>query len=460
MAKYCGFLRKFPLSISPTVRCFCSSIENSPKSSLFISGKRAQDTFVVVIPHLDFDERFQNLTDLKKNIEQRKLNLNVEELKNSWEFYKDWISKKNKLSDNLDETGRRIKELYKREEHEGKTKEIENLERFRNILKSDLNEVKQNVWGLEDNVVGNLLLLPNILHPEAPGKDEDIFLFEEEDTFKGVNHLAAGDNLNILEYYNKYICFLKNKAAIFELAAAEFFTHCFVEKGFLLFSNPDFTRSALAEGVGVPPNDMSELFLLENVEGNNDPLHLCGGASLFPFCGFHAKQVVHQRSLPVRYVTSGRRYSPTTSPLPGLYSVHQTTSVQVFIATSSNEQLYNEFQNCLKNIESIFIDLKLKFRIVKQSPSSYKNWESLRVSIQVFSPFNESFIEVGHLSLIDEFISKRLRMCYSDKKGELFLKVVSGSIVSVQTLLALCLERSNKELFTPEVLKQFMPHNW
>lgn len=451
--KNCFSAKKWPI-----FTCFTSSIRNSSHkthSSLLISGQRAEDTFVVVIPHLDFDQRFSNFAQLEENIKKRKLNFNVTEMKESWDFYKDWNDKKLKLQENFNESGKRLGKVLKLEENEENIKERDKLERYRKILKDELNEVKKNVWSLEDTVLGELLSLPNNLHPNAPDKEEEMFLFDKENIEHSCNHLQVGVELDCLEYRTKQNYFLKNEAALFELAVADLFVKKCIEHGFMRFSNPDFTRSVLSEGVGLGADDASELYLLENTESNNDRLHLCGGASIFPFCGFHAKHAVPKHLLPVRYIAAGRRYSPVTGTLPGLYSVHQTTSVQAFVATFGEEELYNEFESCVQIFSDIFCDLGLKFKVVRQPPHLFKNWESLRVSLQVFSPHEQLFVEVGNISLVDDFISKRLRMYYIDKQ-EHFLQVLSATVVNTQTLLALCLERSQGKLYIPDVVKNFM----
>lgn len=424
-------------------------------SSLLISGQRAEDTFVVVIPHLDFDHRFNNFSQLDENIKRRKLNLNLTEMKESWDFYKDWNDKKLKLQENLNESGKRLSKVLNLEDNEEKFKEKDKLERYRKIIKDELQDVKKNVWSLEDTVICELLSLPNNLHPQVPDTEEQISSFDKESIDQSFSHLQAGVELNCLEYRNRQNYFLRNEAALFELAVADLFVNKCLEHGFVRFSNPDFTRSVLSEGVGLSADDASELYLLENTESNNDRLHLCGGASIFPFCGFHAKHSVPKHLLPVKYVAAGRRYTPVTGSLPGLYSVNQTTSVQAFVATFGEEELYNEFESCVTIFSSIFCSLGMKFNVVRQPPHLFKNWESLRVSFQVYSPHEKLFVEVGHISLVNDFISKRLKMCYIDK-NEGFLKVLSGTVVNTQTLLALCLERSQNKLFVPDVVKDFM----
>lgn len=423
-------------------------------SSLLISGQRAEDTFVVVIPHLDFDHRFNNFSQLEENIKRRKLNLNLNEMKESWDFYKDWNDKKLKLQENLNESGKRLKVLNL-EDNEEKIKEKDKLERYRKIIKDELQDVKKNKWSLEDTVICELLSLPNNLHPKVPDTEETISSFDKENIEQSFSHLQVGVELNCLEYRNKQNYFLRNEAALFELAVADLFVNKCLEHGFIRFSNPDFTRSVLSEGVGLSADDASELYLLENTESNNDRLHLCGGASIFPFCGFHAKHSVPKHLLPVKYVAAGRRYTPVTGSLPGLYSVNQTTSVQAFVATFGEEELYNEFESCVAIFSSIFCSLGMKFKVVRQPPHLFKSWESLRVSFQVYSPHEKLFVEVGHISLVNDFISKRLKMCYVDK-NEGFLKVLSGTVVNTQILLALCLERSQNKLYVPDVVKDFM----
>lgn len=424
-------------------------------SSLLISGQRAEDTFVVVVPHLDFDERFKNFSQLEENIKRRKLNFNLTEMKELWDFYKDWNDKKLKLQENLNESGKRLGKVLKLEDGEEKMKEKNKLERYRKIIKDELDDVKKNVWSLEDTVICELLSLPNNLHPKVPDKEEEIFSFDKENIERSSGHLQVGVELDCVEYRNQQCYFLRNEAALFELAVADLFVSKCLEHGFVRFSNPDFTRSVLSEGVGLSADDASELYLLENTESNNDRLHLCGGASIFPFCGFHAKHSVPKHLLPVKYIAAGRRYTPVTGSLPGLYSVNQTTSVQAFVATLGEDQLYNEFESCVTIFSSIFCSLGLKFKVVRQPANFLKNWESLRVSFQVYSPHEHLFVEVGNVSLVDDFISKRLKMCYTDKK-EGFLKVLSGTVVNTQTLLALCLERSQNKMYIPDLVKDFM----
>lgn len=434
---------------------FVSSIKKLPKSSLFVSGERAVETFVVVIPHLNFDEVFADMTKLEKNIARRGLNLNVIDMKDSWNFYNDWKAKGSKLKENLDEIGKQIKDCLDMDDSENKRARFEILKRRSNLIKVDLQQVKKNVWSMDDNVISELLNIPNYLHPECPDKDEEIFQFHKENIVGAADHLVIGEKLDCVEYRNNVTCFLTKEAALFELAVQEFFIDNCLNKGFIRFSNPDFARSVLAEGVGLPPGDSSEMFLLEQTEGHNR-LHLCGGASLFPFCGFHAKHTVPRQSLPVRYITAGRRYTPSTDKQLGLYSLSQATCVQIFTATSSEEHMFLEFQTCVDKVVEIYGLLGLNFKVVKQAPKSYKNWECLRTSVLVYSPHLKDFIEVGSISVIDDYVSKRLRMCYNDKSNEMFLRVVTGTLVNTHVLLALCLERSNAEMFIPQPLKNYM----
>lgn len=453
MIKHCALSFKKHFLRNHVCRLLSAS-KNQPKSSLFISGERASDTFVAVVPYLDFDERFSNFALLEENIKRRGLNMDVAKMKDTWDFYSSWNSKKLKLQANLECIGKQLTDYLKMGEE--KKADVEILERHKNLLKEDLIQVRKNVWSMEDNVICELLNIPNTLHAGAPETEVEMYKFDKENISKGFDHLFMGRKLDCVEYRNKLTCFLKNQAALLELAVPEFFTDCFSKEGFIRFSNPDFTRSVLAEGVGLPPCNSSELFLLEQTEGNNDHLFLCGGASLFPFCGFHAKQTLPKKSLPVKYIATGRRYIPLPDKLQGLYSANQSTCVQIFVATHSEEAIYCEFQSSVDKACQVYNTLGLNFKVIKQTPLSYKNWESLRASIQVFSPYHKDFIEVGHISLIDDYVSKRLRMCYTDKTDELFLRVVSGTIINVHSIIALCLERSNTDMFIPEVVRNYM----
>lgn len=441
---------------SVTTRLFIQRSRQAYTSALFVPGYKGMEVYSAVSPYLDFDEQLKDITKLEENISRRQLSHDIHDLKSVWEFYKTWKEAKSKIENNRVEVVARMKEVTKWQDSNEKDKEIKRLEVLGKLLRDDLKSITQTVQGIEENVVLRVLSLPNKLHPETPIKSEVIKEFKQK-TVPGKSHLNVGTDLDCVEYLNAKNYYLKNKAALFDLATIFYFTEHFVKNNFTHFSSCDFARTVLVEGVGLNPNDTSNVFLLNETEGNNDKLHLTGSASLFPFCGFHAKQITNYEDLPVRYVASGQIYRPTCSAhLKGLYSVWQSSSVQVFIGTESESNMNSEYKSLLNCLIEAYVNLNLDFRIVSQPPECLKPWESLKTSIQIFSTYNNEYIEVGSIAVIDDYISKRLRMSYEKSKQERFLKVVSGNVINVASLLAICLEQSKSDLFIPKAITEHM----
>lgn len=439
-----------------STRLLTQQYRQAYRSVLFVPGHKRMEIYSSVSPYIDFDEQLKDITQLEKNIICRQLNHDIHGLKSLWEFYKTWKEAKSRVEDNRVEVVTRVKEVNKWQDGDEKEKEIKRLSVLGKLLRDDLKSITQTVEGIEENVILRILLLPNKLHSETPLKAEIIKEFKQK-TFPGKNHLSVGINLDCVDYVNEKNYYLKNKAALFDLATIFYFTEYFVKKNFTHFSSCDFARNVLVEGVGLNPNNISDVFLLNETEGNNDKLFLTGSASLFPFCGFHAKQISYYDNFPLKYVTSGQIYSPVCSAhLKGLYSVWQSSSVQVFIGTDSESNMNSEFKNLLNHVIEAYANLNVDFRVVSQPPECLKPWESLKTSIQILSTYNNEYIEVGQITIIDDYISKRLRMSYEERKQERFLKVVSGNIVNSTSLLAVCLEQSKSDLYIPEVIAEHM----
>uniref|UniRef100_A0A1B6CAB7 Seryl-tRNA synthetase n=1 Tax=Clastoptera arizonana TaxID=38151 RepID=A0A1B6CAB7_9HEMI len=427
-------------------------------SALFVTKDR-ETVYSVLIPYLDCDQRFKNLGELKKNVHLRELNVNVEDLKDLWEFYKEWAVAKQVLERKRLEVVKDIKKAELIDDCVLKEKEMKRLMLQGKLLKEEFKNVAKTCNEIEDVVINPILNLPNDLHPNTPLNDVVIKNFSEENNLENKDHLTVGKDLNYVYYQNSVTYFLQNDAALFELAVGSFFKNKFISNNFSLFCNTDFAKSVLMEGVTLSPVNPSTSLLLKESEDNfMRKLHLTGGASLFPFCAFHAKQTVISENLPLKYITVGRNYNPNRKNkfLEGLYSVWQSTSAEIFIALDSNDTNMNlEFEKTLNILYQLYIDLGLKFRIVNQCAKLLHPWESFRSSIQIYSFTNEVFVEVGHLTIINDFISKRLRMCYCDEKQDKFLKVISGTVVNIPVLLALCLERSKTKLLFPKVINEF-----
>jgi seryl-tRNA synthetase len=146
----------------------------------------------------------------------------------------------------------------------------------------------------------------------------------------------------------------------------------------------------------------------------------------------------------------GRQYKPNTQSLDGtnlsgLFEVCQASSVELFISTTDNfNMMMNEFDRTVAAVTEIYRELGFPFRVVYMPARSLKSYESLRASFQMYSSYMQSYIEIGNVSICDDYISKRLLIRYEVETKQRFTQIISGTVVSVPRLLGCVLELHNE----------------
>ncbi|XP_064215042.1 serine--tRNA synthetase-like protein Slimp [Tribolium castaneum] len=420
-------------------------------SALYVTGDKAQHHFVVLTPFVDFDEILKNKNDLIKSIEARKLTINLDKIEQRWNFFKTIDDHKTVLEFTRSEIQNLINKL-KQDGEEKNQSDIEKLLLHIKVVKDDLKNVKEFTYGLEENANLGVLSLPNFLHPKTPLDSQTIIHeFLEQPKPIQENHLQIAKSQNLIEYTSPTLCYLKSDAALFEFAITNYFQSNLVSQSFTQFSNADFVRSLVVEGCGTDYLDKNKIFTLDGSNNEINRLHLVGGASLYSFMAYFAKNSIQSALLPLKFFTLGRKYSPGSGP--DLLNLSQNTVGQIFVATSNNS---NEiFDSLVQQIREIYEPLNYHFRLVYAPAVDLKVGESLKVSIEMFSNYSGTYVEVGYLSLYGDYISKRL--LFTHGKERKFVNVISGEILNVQRFLACALENSyNHKSLLPSLLQKYL----
>lgn len=421
-------------------------------SSLFITGDKASESFSALTPHLDLDARFDNMDALSKNVALRGLKVDLKLLKSSW----DHLQSVKKFKASLEKERLMNTAKFKFAQS---PRMIEDIRAEGLKIRGKLKSASQEMWEAEKKAIIGGLSLPNDISPETPLTDEEKIVHEFEQKPDSRNcspsHLEVSKKLGLVEYYDASYYFLKDEAAQFEMGISYLIMDKLRADGFIPMSNSDFGKSLTVEGVGLNPRDANSVFTLEKDSDMLDPnarLHLVGGASLVSFCAYHAKSVTSSKNLPLRYVTMGRHYNPESNDgLQGLFSTWQSSAVETFVATVDSITAMEEFKTHMKIAIDLYESLGYHFRVQYLPPKNLKPWESLRASFQMYSRNLNCYIEVGSLSLCNDYISKRLLMCYGTKSNEPvgFMHIISGTVVSVPRLLGCVLEYDGENFKVP-----------
>lgn len=448
---------------------FSTNFKRDYSSALYISGNKAYKAFAFLSPYLDCDERFANVDKLQKELVLRGMNVDVVQLKNAWDFYLKMVADRCALEDNNSELAGRVRSIMESADRTAEQEqEVLKLRTQLNIIRQDLKTIKEAIWDLDEDVIERILKLPNELDPRTP-VDESVVLksvgsapelFEENRR----SHIDIGTSLDLLEYKNPMYYYLCNDGALFELAVLAHAGRVFGEKDMVKIVGTDFSRSLVVEASGLNHEDPTATFIIENhneVErGSPNRMHLVGGASLVSFLMMHTKQLINPNHFPLKYFATGRQYMPLPRDTHacGLFTACQASVAHAFVMVkdAKSEEYEIQFNELLEDVCRLYDDLCVHYRVVMRSASELQPCEGLRVSFEMWSPFANQYIEIGHVSAYGNYFSKRLLIAYQTPKGRNFPAVISGTVLSVPRLLACMLEQNPEKFVIPPKIAELV----
>ncbi|XP_055902764.1 serine--tRNA synthetase-like protein Slimp [Eupeodes corollae] len=427
------YLRKITLRNNSKVSNFRRFI-----SVLYLTGDKAKENYAPIAPYLEFQKRLDNLSSFQNNISRRGLNVDLESLKNKYEHFLDLQQKKADLERAREEISKKIKELEK----SSKDVSIDELKANGINVRNSLKALKESIYPVEDEFVREFLCLPNDLHKRCPQGTEDAIIYRSglppQNTSSASSHLIRTDLIN---YVDRDCYYLLDNAAQFELDCTHLCRDLFVRSDFVSMTNPDFTRKVLMEANLTPLNEYHGVYE-EDQRHHLNSAFLAGGGSYESFLGYLAKLFVYPSVLPLRMISNGRQYK-IKEELPtemGLYAATQCNSVQTLVASPTLEEADRQLDDILNLAVDFYKGLGLHFRVVFVKPSSLAPSESLRASIQIYSPAYSQYVEVGNVSHYLDFVSQRILFNTKDKKDTKFLHLVGGPIVKSSVLVAAMIE--------------------
>ncbi|CAH1974000.1 unnamed protein product [Acanthoscelides obtectus] len=427
-------------------------------SALYITGKKAQETFAVLTPYIDFEERYNNKkNELIANIAARNYPLDIHKVFDSWEFFQTVDDRRKKLEATRTELAQKISTLMK--EYSKNEDEIKKLRLHAKLIKDDLKAMKEHYYEVEEQVMLKILDLPNVLHPKTPLKEETVICqYLEKPESSSESHKDIAEKLGFLQYIDKTSSFLKGEASLFEQAILNYFRNCMIDSGFTVFCNPSFCRSVVAEGCA----DMENVFTIaesEHSKENLNHLHLSGGATLLSFMAYFTKHTLLSTQLPLKYFAVGKRYrNVDPEKTDDLFNLSQESSLNIFLATADNELV--DLDCVLKDVKGFYQKLGYHFRMVLLPANRIEKSESLHVSIQMYSNHLNGYVEVGNISSYDSYLSKRLIFTYNDQssKDRAFPKIIAGTVLNVPKVLGCVLENSPDKNLLSDVLNKYLFH--
>lgn len=397
-------------------------------SALFMTGDKAKENFAVLSPVLNFDERLNHFQEIQENLRRRKLTVDFDDFKSEYELYTSIKERKRAI----EEQRVKLSNLIRNSPSEADGLKIQAVQ-----LREDLKLLTKNSYHLEDSFVKSYLCLPNFIHERTPESEKKVIYSFKTDKPQS----SSGISDELIEFYDPTCYYMKSEAAKFDLFMPMHVLDLFQDKGFIKFSNPDFTRSVIAEGGGV---DTKDLFLLkeDDIENKLNLLHLTGSGSLLNYLSFVTKLTVFQSAFPFKYICTGKQYDARNHfEHRDLYKAVQATCCQSFVATADGNTFDDIMSEQIKIFIEIFERFDLPFNIVYYPADQLAQAESCRVGVEMFSPSQNYHIEFGNFSYYSDYISKRLLFNYKIEKDFHFPHIYSGTL-NIYKLLLVLIENS------------------
>lgn len=198
-------------------------------------------------------------------------------------------------------------------------------------FKTDLHQREKDFEALEAQLIAEAIKLPNKTHPDSPvGGEENNKIVNvvgtKPKTSTGKSHLQIGEEFDLFDFQsasrltgNKFV-FLKNEAALLELALINWATNLVTKRGFTPMTTPDIAHSNVVEACGFQPRD--DAAQIYHLDGKNDCLI---GTAEITVAGMLAGEIVKKEALPAKFVAFShcfRKEAGRGEGSKGLYRLH------------------------------------------------------------------------------------------------------------------------------------------
>jgi seryl-tRNA synthetase len=339
-------------------------------------------------------------------------------------------------------------------------------------LKAEIKKLEDELGIIEKEHTELMLLVPNVPDKDVPiGKDEsgnkevkkwgEIPKFD----FAPLDHITLARKLDLVDFergakiggFRTY--FLKNEAAVLELAVLFYTFLKLVKKGYTPLIAPSLVKEFTLFGSGQFPWGREEVYKMEK-----DDLYLAGTAEV-PVTAYFANEILQEKDLPKKFVAFSpcfrREAGSYGKDTKGLYRLHQFNKIeQVIINRNDNESSLACHEELLQNAEEVLQDLKLPYRVMLMCTGEMGEPQVKKYDIETWMPSRNRYGETMSNSFMGDFQARRLNIRYRTDKGEVkFAHSLNNTAVASPRILIAILENyqtKDGSILVPEVLREFL----
>jgi len=340
-------------------------------------------------------------------------------------------------------------------------------------LKEAVADLEERVREAQQSLNERLDPIPNFIHPDVPeGGEEDFRVLSEppqlpQYDFAPRDHLELAEPLDLLDFESaakvtgQKFYYLKNEAALLDLALQRFALDQVMEDGFTPVVTPDLARPEIVSGLGFNPRgDETQIYSLAN-----DDLCLVGTAEI-TLGGMYADHIFAEDELPLKLAGASHCFRTEAGAhgreSKGLYRVHQFSKTEMFVFTrpEDSEATHQE----LRAIEErIFEALELPVRVIDVASGDLGAPAYRKYDLEAWMPGRGDggdWGEVTSASNCTDYQARRLKIRFrrKDAKKTEFVHLLNGTAISNARAILSLLEVHQQADGSIRVPKALVPY--
>ena len=326
---------------------------------------------------------------------------------------------------------------------------------------------------VEEELREEQLRVPNMTHPDAPtGGEADSRVVRSWGTpptfdFQPLDHVELAAKHDLIDFEagarvaGSGFYFLKNEAALLELALVQYAARKAVDAGFTLCTTPDVARDEVLHGTGYSPRGPETQ--IYSIAGTD--LNLVATAEI-TLGGSLKDQVVEAAKLPIKVAGVSHCFRTEAGAAGrasrGIYRVHQFTKVELFAFTGPDVTASDAMHAEIVALEEdIFQGLGIPYRVLDIASGDLGGPAYRKFDLEAWMPGRGEYGEVTSASNCTDYQSRRLgiRCKSADRKGTAFVHTLNGTAVAVTRAIIAILENGQQadgSIAIPEVLRPWI----
>ena len=357
---------------------------------------------------------------------------------------------------------------------EGKKEEAEIAKGETAALKERSKELDEQHKATEEELLSELVKLPNLPHesvPEGRTAEDNVNELEEgakPALFEGAQphweliKKLGGKHAPIIDFElgNKITAagfpVYKGKAARLQRAMIAFFLDEAGKAGYTEVQVPILINADSGFGTGQLPDKEGQMY-----HDAQDDLYLIPTAEV-PVTNLYRDVIVAENELPVRnvaYTPCFRREAGSWGAhVRGLNRLHQFDKIEI-VQICKPEDSYQALTDMSNHVKSLLEKLELPFRILRLCGGDMGFTSALTFDFEVWSAGQERWLECSSVSNFETYQANRLKLRYktADKKTQL-LHTLNGSALALPRIVAALLENNQQADGTIRIPAVLVPY--